>query len=226
MNLERVLCTGFYVPPASARVAKAYGIDHWDDIARISFMFEVSLSDGREVKRFWSWDTQNNLATMAGAGQTPVTFTPYQPEGEAETEADQAFINDTYWLLFPFQLVWSNPEVSVETEDVTMPLGGEPAASRVTAAFPSEGGYTPGDTYELYFADQGDDAGDGLIDQWRYISGRSDNSLATTWEDHVRLGPIVISTTHRNADGSFELRLTDLSATLTDGATVTPQPIE
>jgi hypothetical protein len=64
-------------------------------------------------------------------------------------EIDPAFINDQYWLLFPFHLVWDSNAKVEDTGMQKLPLG-KGSAKRVVVTYPSEGGYTPGDTWELF----------------------------------------------------------------------------
>lgn len=205
------------VSPVGIAVAETYGLADWPRVARLRFTFVI-----RDTQRHWDWDVANDRVTLTAGDDEPITFTPYAPTTEAERRADRRFINDTYWLLFPFQLVWSDPEITVEDDGVTLPLGGDAATRKIVAAFPSEGGYTPGDTYELFYAA---DEADPFVDQWRYTSADGERSLATTWKDHVRLGPLALPTRFRN-DGGFDLRFTNLSATLADGTTVAPEPVE
>jgi hypothetical protein len=66
----------------------------------------------------------------------------------------------------------------------------------------------------------------GLLQQWQYLpGGNEDKAMAHTWEKHRQLGPIVVSLDHRGPDGNFRLWFTDVQAKLTNGKTVTPQPM-
>ncbi|MEM6855538.1 MAG: hypothetical protein AAF593_14120 [Planctomycetota bacterium] len=132
------------------------------------------------------------------------------------------FINDSYWLLFPFQLVWSDPTVT-DAGMQPLPLGGG-EGQKLICQWPAEGGYTPGDAYDLYLGE------DGLIQQWVFRRGGQENGRAHTWEDHQQLGPIIVSLDHHgpppgNEGSGFRLWFTDVKATLTDGTVVEPQPI-
>jgi len=206
-------------PSAERRLANNYGFDQWDQVAELNFTFDVKLPNGKHVVRHWAWDTQAQKVTRRLPDGSELTFTPYQPENEAQREADQQFINDTYWLLFPFQLVWSRPAIAKPHQFAAeLPIGDGRAPTWIVR-YANDQGYTPGDTYVLYLNNK------GLIKQWEFI--RNDNRRPATWERHVKLGPLTISTLHRNADGSFEMNLLDgLAATLTDGTKVKPEPID
>jgi hypothetical protein len=56
--------------------------------------------------------------------------------------------NDQYWLLLPFHFVWDGPTATDEGQQ-KRPTG-DASAQRVVMKYPSEGGYQPGDTWELY----------------------------------------------------------------------------
>ena len=61
-----------------------------------------------------------------------------------------AFINDNYWLLFPFHAYWDTSATVTDEGMHKLPLGNG-SAELVAVKYPAEvGGYTPGDTWELY----------------------------------------------------------------------------
>jgi len=65
--------------------------------------------------------------------------------------------------------------------------------------YPAEGGgYTPGDTWELYVGK------DGEVEYLMYHRGGSKKPslFFVTWAGHKKAGPLLVSTDHRgNADG-------------------------
>jgi len=194
--------------PPGDRVARTYGIDGWAQVQQIAFTFHAKLP-GREqpIQRSWVWTPKTDAVVARAKSEEPILFqADVPPEEESLRELHQQFINDSYWLLFPFQLVWSNPSVSVHGE-AELPIG-EGTATQLTAQWPDEGGYTPGDAYDLYLGE------DGLIEQWVFRRGGGDEGRPATWEDHRRLGPIIVSLSHENADGSFRLWFTDVRVEL------------
>jgi len=207
-------------PSPALQLANRYGFAQWDRIAELRFTFDVTLPNGKRVVRHWTWDTQTHGVTRTLPDGSEVSFTAYAPETDEQKQADQQFINDTYWLLFPFQLVWSRPAISTPRGGpYELPIGDGDASTKLICRYGNDEGYTPGDTYALYLD------GSGMITQWEFIRG--DNANAMTWERDRRLGPITVSTLHRNADASFEMNLLDgLGATLTDGTVVEPEPVE
>jgi hypothetical protein len=67
--------------------------------------------------------------------------------------------------------------------------------------YPSEGGYAPGDTWELYVG------ADHRVEEFVYRGGdpgiqQRPSVLIATWADYKMAGPLLISTDHRGtADG-------------------------
>jgi hypothetical protein len=78
-----------------------------------------------------------------------------------------------------------------------LPLGNGSAAL-VAVKYPSEGGYTPGDTWALYVGK------DNRIEQFVYHRGGpvKPSVVVATWAGYKKAGPLLISTEHRGtADG-------------------------
>jgi hypothetical protein len=214
------LAPAMTVVPTGQMIAERYGIDGWDQIQQIEFTFNVQLP-GRDgvVTRQWRWDIANQQVTRTVADEAiSIALGPASDDRPDEWEqVHSQYINDSYWLLFPFQLVWSDPRVTDEG-DQPLPIG-EGEARKYTCQWPDEGGYTPGDAYDLYLGP------DRLIKQWVFRRGGGESGSAHTWNQHRQLGPIIVSLDHRNADDTFRLWFTDVQATLTDGTVVTPQPL-
>lgn len=204
---------------SALQLAEAYGLSGWSQIAQIEYTFNVELPNRDEpIARRWIWSPGQREVWRITGGDSNGTPIDLDAVSEADQEIHQQFINDSYWLLFPFQLVWSNPAVTSEGVQ-PLPLG-EGAGQKFITQWPTEGGYTPGDAYDLYLGE------DGLIQQWVFRRGGQPEGNAHTWEDHQQLGPIIVSLDHHGPEGSgFRLWFTEVKATLTDGTVVTPQPI-
>jgi hypothetical protein len=195
------------------QVANAYGIDHWDEVEELSFTFNVKTPN-KEIARSWTWRPQDNSVTLHNK-EYPDDLISYRRDEmdeythEVVNKTDRQFINDSYWLLFPFQLVWSNPAIT-DTGPAALPVG-EGEGRKLIAQYPAEGGYTPGDAYDIYL----DDA--GLIVQWVFRKGGGEDGRAVTWEANQNLGPIKVSADHHNPDKTFRLWFSGLSLTTKDG---------
>ncbi|MEM1098806.1 MAG: hypothetical protein AAGH92_08450 [Planctomycetota bacterium] len=182
-----------------AELAERYGLSAWDDVDRVDFTFRVELPDGRVIERPWSWAPKESKVTAAFGTDDARTFS-LDAIDETNRDDHARFINDSYWLLFPFQLVWSNCEVT-EDGEAAMPISGE-TSSKLTVTYPDEGGYTPGDVYELFL-----DPDTGLIAEWSFRKGGGANGRPATWESHVGLNGLMISRVHNGPEGSgFRLR--------------------
>ena len=74
---------------------------------------------------------------------------------------------------------------------------GETARSAVQPGlYPSDGGYSPGDTWELYVGP------DGRIQEMAYHAGGPTKHVvittwSTTWADYKKAGPLLVSLEHR-----------------------------
>jgi hypothetical protein len=98
-------------------------------------------------------------------------------------DIDPAFANDQYWLLLPFHLVWDGAAVTDDGMQ-KLPLG-DASAQRVVMKYPSEGGYQPGDTWELYV-----DA-DKRVQEMVYRRGAPNppHLVMATYADYKKAGP-------------------------------------
>ena len=201
------------------RIGPEYGLDHWDDVEELRYTFNVR-SGGREVRRSWVWRVKRRTVTFRDdiAGGEAVTYSlddiGETTKGEATTEElkkiDHRFINDQYWLLFALHIAWDTGAEVTAADGEPLPIG-EGTATKVTVQYPEEGGYTPGDAYDVFV-----DA-DGRVVQWVFRQGgQPEPSLATTWEDQREFGPLVIPTRFRSSDGSFELWFTDVEVITLD----------
>lgn len=180
-------------------IANAYGFPHWEQVEEIAFTFNVQAPGRDATSRSWTWNPRTRQVTRTRNGES-ITFTAGRPRNQAETDADKQFINDSYWLLFPFQIVWSNPKL-IDYGPQPLPIppdnGSDAMATRkVTVQYPEEGGYTPGDAYDLYLDEN------HRITQWVFRRGGGDKGSPATWEGNRRLGPIIVSTEHWGPPGT------------------------
>lgn len=188
--------------PIHEKIAMANGFKEFDSINKISFTFNVKVNDTLRSSREWQWNTESD-EIMLTERDTTITYTRTDSIPDNKKSIDQKFINDTYWLLFPFQLEWSTADFS-EVQTAEAPISGK-EMQMITVSYPSEGGYTPGDSYDIYFDD------DYMIQEWVYKSSGGNREMATTWEDYEDFKGIKIAKSHKSPDGSFELYFSDIS---------------
>jgi hypothetical protein len=197
------------LPPTAEQMAKTYGLDAFGQIEAIRYTFNLEVG-ALQLSRAWVWDLKTDRVSYAGKDQAgqPVKATYVRSELSSQPavvkdEVDPAFINDQYWLLFPFHVVWDSGGNGAQVEDTgrhKLPLG-EGSAERVVVKYPSEGGYAPGDTWELYVG------ADHRVEEFIYHGGgpgiqQRPRLLIATWAGYKQAGPLLISTDHRGtADG-------------------------
>jgi hypothetical protein len=121
-----------------------------------------------------------------------------QPDA-VKNEVEPAFVNDNYWLLFPFHAYWDTGAKVTDEGMQKLPLG-KGSAKKVVVKYPAEvGGYTPGDTWELYVGS------DNRVQEFVYRRGgpKKPSVVIATWTGYKKAGPLLISTEHRGtADGN------------------------
>ncbi len=187
------------------RIGNAYGVNYFSQVDQIQYMFNVKIGE-KLIRRFWIWEPKIDRVTFKGMNyQEAVTYYRHDidtTDSSALKKVDAWFINDNYWLLFPFHIAWDTNIAIEDTGRQKLPLGGG-KAKRVVITFPASGGYTPGDVYEIYLND------DSRILQWVYRRGGSEKpTRVTTWENYRQAGPLVLALDHHAADDSFRLWFT------------------
>ncbi len=179
------------------KVAHAHGYGDWKNVEQVSFTFNVDRN-GNHFQRSWQWNTKTNDVVYRSLSDT-LTYNRNQMDSIAH-KTNSGFINDKYWLLAPFNLIWDNHNFEHQhTENESAPLSGKPM-QKLTIVYKNEGGYTPGDAYDFYFED------DFLIKEWVFRKGNSkEPSMATTWESYVDTLGIKLAKEHKMPDGNFNL---------------------
>ncbi len=193
------------------KIAQAYGIDSFPQIKTITYTFNVQFN-GKKFSRKWEWNPNTKEVSYWGKDkngkEVHVTYDKNKPLDEATKKIDAGFINDNYWLLFPFHLVW---DTNVKFTDEGMkkyPIGmGEGRCYDVKYA--DNVGYTPGDEFKLFLNK------DNMIHEWIYLKGGSTkNPSPATWEGNKNFGGITISTEHDGPGKKFRLWFSDVSVVL------------
>lgn len=173
------------------KVAKAYGYDNFDKVNSIAYTWNVQAGDVVRT-RDWKWNIKDRTVYYADA-DTSYTYSLDLPKEELP-KADAGFINDKYWLMYPFQLIWDTGYTYEETTDVAAPISGE-NSTKLTIIYNNEDGYTPGDAYDLYL----DEA--FIIQEWVFRKGNGTEGRAFTWEAEKKIDGVTFATEHFNADG-------------------------
>jgi hypothetical protein len=204
-------------PPIAEQIAKTYGLDSFGQIEAIRYTFNIDLP-GLKASRTWTWEPKADRVTYEGKDKAgnPVKVSyvraqlASQPDN-VKKEIDPGFVNDQYWLVFPFHVVW---DTGAEVEDAGMhklPLG--KGSARLVRVKYSSGGYTPGDTWELYVGP------DNRVKEFVFHHGGDvkPRLVKATWAGYKKAGPLLVSTDHRGtADGKpLTLTFSDVAVKLT-----------
>jgi hypothetical protein len=194
-------------------IAHRYGMDDFGRVAALKFTFNVRRGT-TTVSRSWLWNVESHKVSVATRENGKAFRHAYDPTllssgiPARNLQADRWFVNDSYWLLFPYHLMNDrNMEITLEDDEpFPIPPG---HGDQLTVVYAENVGYTPGDVYELFFD------GDHLIRQMVFRKGGAATpTLVATWEDHATLGPLLVSLRHKSADPSVEIWFSDVHARL------------
>src|SRR6266853_6932121 len=206
-------------PPILEQVAKAYGLDSFGQIDAIRYTWHAQFP-GVDVSRSYVWEPKTGKVSFEGKDKDgkPVKVSYMRSELGSQPDAvknqvDPAFTNDNYWLLFPLHAYWDTSATVTDEGTQKLPLA-KGSAEKVVVKYPAEvGGYTPGDTWELYVGK------DDRVQEFRYHRGGTvkPSVVIATWADYKKAGPLSISTDHRGtADGKpLRISFSDVSVKVT-----------
>ena len=206
--------------PILEQIAKTYGIDSYGQIEAIRYTWNGEIPGLFKLSRSWGWEPKSKRVSYEGKDKNgkPVKVTYLRPElasqpDTVKNEVDPGFINDNYWLLFPFHAEWDKNATVTDKGMQKLPIG-KGSAELVSVKYPAEvGGYTPGDTWDLYVGK------DKRVQQMVYRRGgpTKPSVVTATWTGYKKAGPLLISTEHRGtADGKpLHIFISNVSVKLT-----------
>lgn len=184
------------------KIANANGFENWKEVSELQFTFNVDR-DTTHFERSWTWHPKTEDVIMI-SGKDTVAYNRKSVDSTS-MNADKAFINDKYWMLAPFQLVWDTSATISESVMAEAPIS-KTQLNKITISYPNEGGYTPGDAYDLYYSD------DFMVKEWSYRKGNSkEPTMSTTWEDYENFNGITIAKTHNRPDSNWKLHFTNIT---------------
>ena len=101
-------------PPIVEQMAKTFGIDSWGQIEGVRYTFNIDLPALKlTLAHTWEWEPKTGKVTFEGKDKDgkPVKVTYLRSQlnsqpANVKDEIDPAFMNDQYWLVFPFHVVW------------------------------------------------------------------------------------------------------------------------
>lgn len=188
------------------KVAEASGLSAFEQVESIEYSFNLELTN-RSMVRTWTWWPKSDKVQLKRAGKNSEVIAYTRGEG-MDPKIDRQFINDLYWLVFPFVVVWDD-SVRLESMDPSAFTAGIEAAGGIRVLYPDGVGYTPGDVYEIYYDS------DYLITHWVFRKGGSAKpSRITAWEDYEKFGPLNLSLNRPEyPQGAFRIWFTDVAVT-------------
>lgn len=226
-SIIRLLTLAFVVLTATAwaqtrapileQIAKTYGLDSFGQVEAIRYTWNGEITGLFKVARTWEWEPKTGKVSFEGKDKdgkpVKVTYVRSQLDDDAKKQTDAGFTNDNYWLLFPLHAYWDT-SATVTDEGMKKLPAGSGSATLVSVKYGAElGGYTPGDTWDLYV---------GKHNRVEYLvfhhGGEKKPSLVkATWTGYKKAGPLLISTEHSGtADGKpLHIFLTDVAVKLT-----------
>ncbi len=188
------------LPPAAARMAKAFGLDSFGKIEAIRYTWAI---EGTPISRTWEWQPKTDTVTLESKDKDGnLTKTTYR-RSEVESQSDEVkkidpdFLNDQYWVLLPLHVAWDGADVTDEGKQEA-PLA-KTAAEKIVVKYAASG-YSPGDAWDIYLG------ADNRVIEFTYHRAvphpGAPNLVMATWTGYKKAGPLLVSTEHPGvADG-------------------------
>ncbi len=114
----------------SRQIAKTYGIDSWDQVEAIRYTWNGEIPGLFKAAHKWEWEPKTNKVSYEGTDKDgkPVKVTYVRTDLSTQTDAvkneiDPSFINDNYWLLFPFHAYWDKSASVIDQGKHNLPVG-------------------------------------------------------------------------------------------------------
>jgi hypothetical protein len=206
--------------PIIEKIAKTYGIDSWDKVEAIRYTWNIDIPGLFKASHKWEWEPKTGKITFESTDKdgkpVKVTYDSSQLSSQSDqvkNEVEPAFVNDNYWLMFPFHAYWDTSATVTDEGMKKLPVGAG-SADLVSVKYPPEaGGYTPGDTWELYVGK------DNRVEYLVFHHGgtKKPSLVNASWATYKKSGPLLFSTEHRGtADGKpLHIFITGVSVKLT-----------
>jgi len=205
--------------PIIEKVAKVYGLDSYDKIEAIRYTWNIDIPGLFKASHKWEWEPKTGKIIFESTDKDgkPVKVAydssqlSSQPE-QVQKEVEPAFVNDNYWLIFPLHAFWDKSATITNEGMKKLPVGAG-SATLVTVKYPQEaGGYTPGDTWDLYVGK--DNRVELLV--FHHGGDKKPSVVTASWTGYKKAGGLLVSTEHRgNADGKpLHLWITNVSVKL------------
>jgi hypothetical protein len=191
--------------PIIENIAQAYGLDSYDQITAIRYTWNGEIPGLFKVSHKWEWEPKTGKISYESTDKdgklVNVSYDSSQlgsQSDQVKTQIEPSFVNDNYWLLFPLHAYWDKSATITDEGTKKLPIGAG-TATLVSVKYPAEaGGYTPGDTWDLYVGK------DHRVQAMVYHRGgdKKPSLVTATWTGYKKAGPLLVATEHRGtADG-------------------------
>ena len=180
-------------PAIVDKMAKTAGLDSFGQVEGIRYTFNVERP-GVNVVRSWEWNPKTDTVSYEGKDKDgkPMKVTYKRFQAGAPADIDANFLNDEYWLLLPFHVVWDTNATVTDEGVQKLPLGNE-SGEKLVVKYPAEGGYSPGDIWDIYVA------ADGRVQEFVYHGGpNKPRTVIAPWTDYKKAGPLLFSLDHQS----------------------------
>ena len=180
------------------KIANAHGYENWQNVSELQFKFGQNRS--------WVWNPKSNNVILITKKDT-ISYNRKTMDS-LSLKADRAFINDKFWLLIPFQLVWDEGTTISEPVKAQAPVS-KSETNKITLTYSNEGGYTPGDAYDIYYGD------DFIIKEWGFRKGnKPEAGLINTFENYQDFNGLKLALEHKKGEGDWNLKISNVQVTL------------
>src|SRR5260370_23663759 len=172
-------------PPEVEQLAKTYGLDSYGQIEAVRYTFNIQIPALKlTLAHSWEWQPKTGQVSYQSKDKDgkpmKISYNRNQlnsAPANVKDEVDPAFMNDNYWFIFPFHAYWDTSATVIETDKQKLPIGAGTAKLMSVKYHAEAGGYTPGDTWDMYIRSQGG------IWQFFYPRGRpkKPSEVKATW---------------------------------------------
>lgn len=184
------------------KIANAHGFYNWNTVEEIQFTFNVD-HDSTHFERSWTWNPNTHSVQMRTSKDT-ISYNRLKIE-QSNINTDRAFINDKYWLLLPYQLIWDEG-ITLSTPLKTIAPISKIELNKTTLLYSNKGGYTPSDAYDIFYNDN------YRIKEWIYRKGNAkEPTMINTFESYQDFNGLILALDHKKAKKNWNLNFTNVS---------------
>jgi hypothetical protein len=158
---------------------------------------------GANLSRSWEWNPKTDTVSFEGKDKDgkPVKVIYQRSQVGVPEDIDANFLNDQYWLLLPFHVIWDTNATVTDEGMQKLPLG-DASGEKLVMKYPPEGGYSEGDTWDIYVG------ADGRVQEFVYHAGPAKpRTVIAPWTDYKTAGPLLFSLDHQSKAGDAPVHI-------------------